>query len=67
MFKKIQQIWYRWKAPAEWNTPMEDMFEKRKIKVGKNEDENIQLFIKNGCRFQNLIKCFQNSNMQFLF
>ena len=46
---------------------MEDIFEKRRIKVGKNEDENIQLFIKNGCRFQNLIISFQNSNMQFLF
>ena len=67
MFKKIQQIWYRWKAPAEWNTSMEDIFEKRRIKVGKNEDEYIQLFIKNGCRFQNLIKSFQNLNIQFLF
>ena len=33
-----------WKATAKCNIKMENILEKRRIKVDKNEDESFQLF-----------------------
>ena len=32
---------------AKWNITMENIFEKRRITIEKNEDENVQLFMYN--------------------
>ena len=40
---------------AEWNTEVESILEKRKIKVEKIEDENFKLFNESSYDLQNLI------------
>ena len=54
-FSVILKKWYCWKAMAEWNTEVESILEKRKIKVEKIEDENFKLFSESSCDLQNLI------------
>ena len=40
-------MWYCWKATVNWNTnKLENILEKKELaKIGKNENENVQLFI----------------------
>ena len=40
---------------TEWNIAMENILEKRRIKVEKAANENFQLFMLNICKLQTLI------------
>ena len=38
--KIVYQVWYQWKSTAEWNITIENILEKRRIKVEKNTNVN---------------------------
>lgn len=53
----------------EWNIKLENVLEKRKIEVGKDDAKNFQLFISKSYCFQNLIpktSTFLIMKIQFL-
>ena len=54
-FVKNSYVWYCWRAMVKWNIKVENILEKRRIKIEKNEDEHFQLFIENRSSLQNLI------------
>ena len=69
-FKRIWYSWYCWKAMAKWNTEMENILEKRRTEVEKNEDKNVQPFYKiaaNSKFWSQKLKFFLIMKMKFWF